>query len=567
MIIIAGLFIVVMAVMQVAQSYLLTQIGDQTTRASLGRMCGLVAESAIDEARLLMALKVDTREDALFDQLRAQGAITAPGGKIASLDVKLADMPRLARLLATDTGKHVEVLEPLTVEFQANGPLTLVNPAEIEGTVVYKVKTRSKLDRSIVREVEETQGFKIGQIAPPAPLPTSPLIVRDPFKFVFGRRNADPAQPAGTDINNLRALIVDQHFPRMKAKYADVMREFAGSAANRVDFIKRVKPLYQRIAADNGKDHIAVVDRLGASIRKYDPAANEIAPYFLMAATPAVQLELLNLQYRVGLKMPELQKTIDDIDRLGPQVQRMYDANDQSETAYQANVAFTDLLIKELNQLEEILTMIGLAQVTFTEIKQSADARAYAYLQQMMATLDPHAMAIPFNVLASRAFYRVSEAPGSTIQAEWERLKKRLDAFGAGFSGVVYVDNPTQVLTLTGELAGNLVIAVTGKTIVDALKPKFGPDTLTVVTRGGDPGAVKLSGVIQASIATRGAALSITPGTAIIGTLILDELPLTLTTGLTGTVQVDPRLAESGKPPFYYVALSPWLRSRSTLRY
>ena len=566
-IIIAGLFICVMAVMQVAQSYLLTQIGDQTTRASLGRMCGLVAESAIDEARLIMAVRVDTRDDELFDLLRTQGPLGTRGSTIKALELRLSDLPRLGKLLATETGKHVEMLEPLKVEVQYAAPLTLVNQVEIEGTIVYKVKTRSLLDKSIVREVEETQGFKMGQIALPAPLPRSPLYIRDPYKFAFGRRAADAGNPAGTDVNNLRAVLVDQHFPKLKSKYADVMREFSRSELNDVAFIKRIKPLYQRIAADNGKDHLAVVDKLGASLHKYDAATNENVAFFLAAGPAAVDLDSLNLQYKLGQRLPALKAAIDEIDRLGPQVQHMYDSNDQSETAYQANVHYTDLMIEELNLLEELLTQIALAQVTLGEVKQAGDAPTWTYMQQMFATVDPNAMAIPYNVLASRAFYRIAEGPGTTVQAEWERLKKRLDAFNAGFCGVVYVDNPTQILSLTGELAGNLVIAVSGKCTIDGLKPKFGPDTLTVVARGGDAGTVKVSGVNTASISTRGAALTLAPGTAIIGTLILDEVPLTLTPPLTGTVQVDPRLAESNKPPFYYVALSPWLRSRSTLRY
>ena len=47
--VVACLFILVLSVMQAAQSFLMTQVTDVTTRSTIGRHCGLYAESAIRE--------------------------------------------------------------------------------------------------------------------------------------------------------------------------------------------------------------------------------------------------------------------------------------------------------------------------------------------------------------------------------------------------------------------------------------------------------------------------------------------------------------------------------------
>ena len=565
--VIAALFICVMAVMQVAQSYLLTQVGDQTTRSGLGRMCALVAESAIEEARILVATRVNKRADPLFDKVRVDGPpITQVGKTFATVPLTANDLPRLKQLLATETGKNVELIE-ISAEFQSSRPLTLVYNAEIEGVVVYHVRTRAKIDHSIIREIEETQGFKLGQVALPAPLNRSPLYVRDPFHMLFGHRAVDGSSMGGVNANTIHGEI-GRHFRTLRDKYQEVMRKFDDSNAKKSGFLQRVKPLYAKISADNGKDHMAQVEKAVNDVKDFPAPNNEQAGYFLMARPDTVELERLNLQYKLALQLPPMSKTIDDINQLAPQIQAMYDHDDESDGAYQANQHYTELMIQELDQMEGILDQIGVVQTTFKNFEASANAEAFAYMQMAFGTDDPLAMAVPHNVLAQRAMWRIAEAPGEPpIQAQWDRLRKRLDTFGGGFCGTVYVENPREVFTLAGELAGALTICVSGKLIVDGLHPKRSADVLTVVGRGGDPGAVKLSGAITASIATRGSALSIATGTTIVGTLILDEIPLGLTTGLTGVVQVDHRLDDTSKPPFFYVALSPWTRSRTTVRF
>lgn len=577
-IVIAALFILVMACMQIAQSFLLTQVGDQTTRSGLGRMSALVVESAVEEARVLMAVRVNSPSDPLFEKIRRTGPTLEPGKPVDKVTFKPADLPRLARILAGETGKNVEVLE-VSCEVQAGRPLAAGYPYDTDGVLVYRARARATIDRSIVRELEETQGFKLTQLALPAPLTKFPLVIRDPYRMLFGRRSADP--PGGADLNELRKRIVDEHIPQLKTRYQDFMRRlddaiaqdlppFAPDEAKRMkQFAQRVRPAYAKVSSDNNRDHIALAEAAGRDVREFPAAPNELALYMLIAQVDPIDLEKVNVQWRYAQKQPTLKGVIDEIDRLGAQTQAMLDAKDTSEPAYQANVRFSEKMIEELDLLAEVLGYIQSVQLGLKTVERSANAQGYDYLLAVVAAFDPWQLGGGFSSLAQRASYRITEetGPGAvSVQEQWNRLRKRLDAFGGGFSGVVYVDNRNEVFRLEGEYAGQLVVAIAGKAILENLRPRAARDTMTVVVRGGDGGAVQLRGALTASICTRGSALNIDPGTSITGTLVLDEIPFSLQRGLTGTVVVDPRLADTSRPAFWYVGLSPWVRSRTTVR-
>ena len=70
MLVVAALFILVLACMQMAQSFFLSQVSDQTTHATVGRVAGLYAESAIEESHLVMAKRVNSPQDPLFNKVR-----------------------------------------------------------------------------------------------------------------------------------------------------------------------------------------------------------------------------------------------------------------------------------------------------------------------------------------------------------------------------------------------------------------------------------------------------------------------------------------------------------------
>jgi hypothetical protein len=585
-IIIAALFILIMAVMQIAQSFLLSQIGDQTTRSGLGRMCALVVESAVEEARVLMAVKVNTSGDALFEQIRREGPGLEAGKTVGKKVIfKPEQLPRLAKLMATETGKNVEIVE-VSCEVQAGRPLAAGYPYDVDGVLVYKARARASIDRSIVRDLEETQGYKVGQVALPAPMGKYPLIIRDPYRMLFGARQGDAIQTDIDPLNDYRKRITDDLLPKLKAKHADTLKEIDELIAKDIpslapdwvkkmqDFAKKIRPLYAKVTNDGGKNHFETVEALGREVKAFPDAQNQVAFYMMLAQIDGIELEKINVQWRLAQKLPELKAKLDEVDRLGAQAQARINAKDDSDASYQLNVQLSEGMIAELGMLTEILGYMQSVQIGLKPLERSANQQAYDYMLQQTAAFDPWQLGVPFNSLAQRAFYRIAEetGPGAvSVQAQWDRLKKRLDAFGGGFSGVVYVDNRTESFTLEGPLSGNLVIAVSGKVMIRDFKPKFQNDTLTVVARGGDggpqgTGAVGLSGTIGASISTRGVSLNIEAGTVITGTLILDEIPLTLQKGLTGTVVADPRLADTSKPAFWYVSLSPWVRSRTTLR-
>src|SRR5262245_33633185 len=72
-----ALFIVVKAVMQLAQSRLVSQVSDESRRIALGRACTLAAESAVEEAQVLLASAVNDPVDPLYASLRNVETSTA----------------------------------------------------------------------------------------------------------------------------------------------------------------------------------------------------------------------------------------------------------------------------------------------------------------------------------------------------------------------------------------------------------------------------------------------------------------------------------------------------------
>ena len=58
----------------------------------------------------------------------------------------------------------------------------------------------------------------------------------------------------------------------------------------------------------------------------------------------------------------------------------------------------------------------------------------------------------------------------------------------------------------------------------------------------------------------------IAPDAVILGTVVLDDIPIESAAGIGGSIAVDPRLRDTDTDPFWYVTVSPWLRTRSVER-
>jgi hypothetical protein len=565
--IVAALFIAVLVSLQLAQSFLLTQVTDQTTRSSVGRLCAQYAESAMAEARLVIARQVNTPDHLLFTKVRQAGLGSAAAHAIDEVRLELRDLPHTQAMLATEQGKSYELVNGVTCALAYARPLVPLYPAEFEGTVAYRARVRWRSERSIVREIEESQGFKVGHAVLPSPLSRYPLVIRNPERVLMGKQPGDPSVPPGVDVNDLVRIITTQYIPQVKTQYDRMMSRF--SEGRSVDFIRRVQPLYEKLANDSGTNHFGEVDRIKGMITPFPPIpAGD--PYTLVGVTQPANLTNLNIQLQLAARSQPLAAALARIEQVAPLVERGFNDNDRSEAAYQRNVELSTQMLDAVRTCAHLLGVVAYFQQHVKVVDSGSAQAVHARMKQLFALLDPMQMAAATNLMSARAFYRINEQPPGpnrlSVDAQWERLKARLGP-ETGFGGLVYVDNTQEPLTLSGELSGLLTIAVRGPVIIDGLKNKFADDVLTVIALGGPASQIAVKGQVSASLVVRGAALGLDPATTINGTLVVDEISLARMELFGGAAQPDARLAAGAeRPQFFYVAFSPWTRSRNTSR-
>lgn len=555
--VVACLFIAVLAVMQYAQSFLMSQVSDQTTRLSVGRLCAQYAESALEEAHKI-ALQRANKPGPLFDAVRGFAA-----GGTQSFTLALSELPNTQAMLATEQGKSFEIGPGVQVTFRHEDLLAISYPIEYEGRIVLQAAVGWKTDRTVVRNVGVASGYKVVHVTLPAAFTKYPLVVNDPHRVVTGKHPGDSSGPQGIDVNQLIPALLGTA-TGMASKNSELIRKLGEANDGYAD---RIKAVYQGIQSDpaaGGVNHFQAVATLGSAFRPFPPI-DPAAPYHFFCNTPAADLNGLNLQ---GQLIPRL-KVRDAMEgpmaALARECDQLIQDQNKTEEHYQKHVMLAGNIKTVLRLFGEMI----LAANYFRDHMQIVDrssAATYDALRPMFGLVDPMQMGSTASMLGLRATHTIREmtpgVPGYlSLENQWNRLRQRMGG-DTGFYGIVYVENDREVFPLRGEVAGNLTIAVRGPVLIEDLKTKFAQDCLTVIALGGASGKVAVKGQVAASLVARAASLGIDPGARIQGSLVLDELSISGAPLLAGQVAVDPFLADASRPGLRFLVCSPWATAR-----
>jgi len=410
------------------------------------------------------------------------------------------DVPRLRSMLARPANAHY-TLDGLDVRVTLQRLFTRV-PYEKDGVISCRasVGRRLSLTQRVVRTLTAGCEFKVALLAPPRPFDQVTLMVTDTNYLVQGANRAIR--------ESLRAL----------------------------DTLRRERDAVVAHCSASSIESVVIPSR--AQLRR---RVHEFAdPLTIFSVAPTIQLERIDLPRR-------LEAAANGID----QVQRRYESAHErvvrdpmgapAQSEYRE--ALEAIVTAHRNRLETVRTF----QRTFVEFSGRPRDKFADFFYKL-----------ELPEWRAKAFHRVEEAAGD-VNGQLDTLRSALNPL----NGVVFVDNPTSTLDLTGPrstFSGRVVIVTTGNVVVGGTSDVGEPDDLTTLVSFG---SASVRGRCRASIIANHR-VSVDPGATIVGNLVLREVRSF--GALHGTVSYDGRI-HSGRTSndsstgaftdYYYVAVAP----------
>jgi hypothetical protein len=569
-------FLLVMALMGVAQSFFAGQVTDAASRTTLGRMALMVAESAVAEASMVMSRRANEPGEIYRALREAARRGSSTGASLASVHLDLQrDLPRTAGLLATKALDRFELVGGTVDVKLSYGRALLPIRGDYEAVAELACRVRFKLDRAVVRGVRQTVVLKVNRVALPPPLGTLGVVVKTPLRLAKGAAPGDEAM--GVDVNDLVTKLLDGQLPRIRAAHQQTMSKLNDAKAREDPFVKQVRPYYARIDGEGGgPDFIGEVEAYRYSLVPYPPMPGQPGDTVAITRSRRGNLDTINLQ---GALMPlrdMLLVTMEKCEAVHRELEvvtRQHDpkAGSIDPRLTKLNQDHALLTTRFLVEMGDLLGCVKRFQTAVRFIRKTStsgsEADLFRVLRALFAQVEAEQLAGALSFWGERATFVVSEDPRDgdvhvKIGEQLAELLRKLSVGERGPNAIVLVDNPNEVLTLKGEFSGKLVLCIRGSCRIDGVRAKGTDDVLTIVANGGPAGAIAVKGNILASLVLNGLKLAIDPETTIVGTVMVGDLSVAHAAEIGGRVVADPRLADTDADPFWTVSMSPWSRTR-----
>jgi VCBS repeat-containing protein len=144
-------------------------------------------------------------------------------------------------------------------------------------------------------------------------------------------------------------------------------------------------------------------------------------------------------------------------------------------------------------------------------------------------------------------------------------------AEGGTFGGMLFLQNPTKPLKLSGSWRGQWVLAANGSISIEGLtRGDPAKDSFTIIKVDAPNTTLALSGNVQATVVGTGQAFTISQGTQITGGLFLEDVPAAASIAPLADgpekLTAEPAKADQDAKLTRRVTLSPWTRSTRIAR-
>ena len=500
--------VVLVAFIGVFQMGFSRQVVDQVTRASLGEICLVIAESATNEAIHQIRQRVNKPDDRLFMQFR-QEVLANQDGTIP-LEIELKEIYKLL-----DSNHYRRFyLDEVKAEVLYQKQFSKV-PYEKYGIIAVTVKagTNLSLTDKVTRTVQTGYEFKIALVSAPRPFDQVTLMV--------------------TEANS---LVRDANY-----RVQESIRDLESAASERDELVSLLVAEKDSITSFDANK--AIADLKNIKIPSKESVADNVheflEPLTVFTVRETVDLTQLDLPQRLDDATRAVADLADDYRRARDRLERNIDSES-------ANTNYHSTLSQWVEVHQERISAVEDFQDFFTEYSGAARND----LSQFYFKLDEMEW-------RRKAFYTIRGAEGD-VNKQLDELRQKL----VPINGVVFIENPKQTLNLEGnksQFNGNVIIVASGNVNIGGTYSSGGSDLLTVVSYG----TIAVDGHCRASIIANKRA-SVNSMAQITGNLVLQEVRDF--SALRGKVIKDPRLYSGRTVPgdttgaytdYYYVAIGP----------
>ncbi len=485
------------------------QVVDHVTRASLGEVCLVIAESATNEALYQIRQSVNKPDDRMFNLFRKEVLANQDG--TIPLEIELKEVKKLLE------GKHYRrfYIDDFKAEVLYQKQFSRV-PYEKYGIIgiTVKVGTNLSLTDKISRTVQTGCEFKIALVGPPRPFDQVTLMV--------------------TDANS---LVSDANY-----RVQESIRDLEASDTERDQFVDLLNSEKGNITSFDVNKAIADLKavRIPSKQSILDNVHEILEPLTIFTVRETVDLSKLDLPQRLDDATRAVADIADDYRRARDTLERNIDSES-------ANINYRTTLERWVEVHRERISAVEDFQDFFTEYSGSARNEL---ANQFYFKLDEMEW-------RKKAFYYITGAEGNVNQKLDELRQKQ-----SPLNGIVFIDNPNQTLNLEGakgQFNGNVIVVTSGNVNIGGSYSTTTNDLLTVVSYG----TVSVDGHCRASVIANKRA-SVNSMAQITGNLVLREVRDF--SALRGKVIKDPRLYSGRTVPgdttgaykdYYYVAVGP----------
>tara|TARA_B100000674_G_scaffold248481_1_gene204833 strand:- start:68 stop:1711 length:1644 start_codon:yes stop_codon:yes gene_type:complete len=489
----------------------------------------LIAQSAVEEAIHIVSKQINDPNTELFEDIRSQskrGSISWDI-KVPILETEILSQAKRPSYELVDGYVKAKVLIQRTFN-------TMLY--EKYGTIEFTAKTKVNLGfaKSLQREFTEHVGFRMQLVSTPRPFDQATLYVHN----IQGWIDPDKYNSLFTESKNR----LEKRIQEWRQKFRDrVDREKSG--------IQAVGESPQEL------DRILITPALVREIPNFTPFPSDM---IALSLSKSIDMSRLNVFRDLKQKTDEIQKKFEEVNQKDAEL---------------------DEAIEKLENLPKELSSKSKAQrILREEVKPLG--REFAQLTHELSKLDSERIKIlsDFQVVVKsfggqkklnigKFFSKFDRASDWKQKATYvieegglqDNLKALFDKVEP-VNGVVYVENPSSALKLSGTVKGKLLIVTEGAVDIENLQPSDPSKHIMSVISYGD---MRVSGSIRASLMPQ-TNFKVRGSLRLNGNLVLRQI--TDLSQLKGRLDYDPTLHSGtttktsdakAKKSYYYVVLSP----------
>lgn len=356
-----------------------------SSRAGLGRLAMTAAESAVEEARAVLARRANTPGDTVFAALRALVRAPALDTRPIPIKLDLAALPATRRILESPGMKSFALADQsVALDLHPWRRLSDGLEEDFEGTARVSARVRCQFDRTIVRDLTDTVGFRVTRLALPPPLGLFAVVVNHPQAMIEGV-STFPRQGeiGGVDVNQLVAGLALSQLPDL-AKYHDGIMRKLGPLARRLDFFRRLQEIHARVRQDGtggrSVDHLAQT-YANASRVSLPPFADAALDTVVVCPGAPTDLAPVHLQARLVAVVKDLRQNMTRFEASQKTIDTLLRQRDQSTTALRAHEDHTRLFIEHLQRIGHPARQ-ALRLAARRPVRSLRGRRAHAFLRE-----------------------------------------------------------------------------------------------------------------------------------------------------------------------------------------